>query len=318
MFLKDYYPKLNKEFIKIKFNGIAFDSRKIKKNYIFFALKGNNLDGNKFIKDAIKKGSKIIISAKAKEGFKNNVLYLKNKNPRKLLSEFATKINNKRPNNLIAVTGTNGKSSIANFYYQILKLNKRKVASIGTLGISGINYKKNISNTTYDPIELNNILRILKKKKINNVILEASSHGLKQHRLNGIIFKTAIFTNLSRDHLDYHKTYKDYFNSKLILFKKLLKNKGNIIFDDKIEQAKHLNKISKDKKLNKYCFGDNNSFVFIYNIKKLNNKKKVDFIFNKKKYSFETELIGEIQIKNLLFAILAAYLSKIKIENIFK
>jgi len=166
MYLKDYYPKLNKKFFKLKFNGIAFDSNSVKKDYIFFAIKGNNLDGNKFVKDAIKKGSKIIISEKAKEGFNNNILYLKNKNPRKMLAEFSTKINYKRPNNLIAVTGTNGKTSIANFYYQILKLNKIKVSSIGTLGINGINYKKNIINTTYDPIQLNKILRILKKKKL--------------------------------------------------------------------------------------------------------------------------------------------------------
>lgn len=79
MFLKDYYPKLNKKFIKVKFNGIAFDSNLVKKDYIFFAIKGNDLDGNKFVKDAIKKGSKIVISEKSKEGFDNNILYLKNK-----------------------------------------------------------------------------------------------------------------------------------------------------------------------------------------------------------------------------------------------
>ena len=138
----------------------------VKKKYIFFAIKGNSVDGNKFIKNAIKNGSKIIISENVKERFENNILYLKNKNPRKLLEQFAAKLNYKRPNNLIAVTGTNGKSSIVNFYYQILKLNKKKVSSIGTLGIEGINYKKNISNTTYDPILLNNILTILKKKKL--------------------------------------------------------------------------------------------------------------------------------------------------------
>ena len=142
MLLKDYYSNLNKKFIKFKFNGIAFDSNLVKKNYIFFAIKGNNLDGNKYIKHAIQNGSKIIISEKVKERFVNNILYLKNKNPRKLLSEFAVKLNSIRPNNLVAVTGTNGKSSISNFYYQILKLNKKKVSSIGTLGIDGINYKK--------------------------------------------------------------------------------------------------------------------------------------------------------------------------------
>ena len=133
--------------------------------------KGYRVDGNKFVKEAIKKGSKIIISENIKERYENNILYLKNKNPRKVIAEIASKINYIRPNNLIAVTGTNGKSSIANFYYQILKLNKKKVSSIGTLGISGINYKKNVSNTTFDPIQINEILSTLKKKKINNVIL---------------------------------------------------------------------------------------------------------------------------------------------------
>ena len=163
--LKDYYSNLNKKFLKFKFNGITFDSNLVKKNYIFFAIKGNKLDGNRFIKAAIKKGSRIIISEKIKERFENKILYLKNKNPRKLLAEFAVKLNYQHPSNLVAVTGTNGKSSIANFYYQILKINKKKVASIGTLGIDGINYKKNISNTTYDPILLNKVLATLKKKK---------------------------------------------------------------------------------------------------------------------------------------------------------
>ena len=165
MLLKDYYPKLKKKFKKFYFHGIASDSNLIKKNYIFFAIKGNNSDGNKFINDVVKKGCKIIISSKVKERLENNILYIKNKNPRKLLAEFSAKINYKRPNNLIAVTGTNGKSSVANFYYQILKLNKIKVSSIGTLGIDGYKYKKISSNTTFDPINLNNILTNLKKKK---------------------------------------------------------------------------------------------------------------------------------------------------------
>ena len=249
MFLKDYYPKLNKKFNKVKFNGIAFDSNLVKKDYIFFAIKGNKFDGNKFVKDAIKKGSKIVVSDKTKERFENNILYLKNKNPRKMLAEFSAKINYKRPKNLIAVTGTNGKSSIANFYFQILNLNKVKAASIGTLGINYPNGNKKIINTTLDPINLNKTLEELKKNYINNIILEASSHGLKQNRLDGLKFDTAIFTNLSRDHLDYHKTYKDYLNSKLILFNKLLKKNSTIIFDNDTPQSNIFKKISTKKKL---------------------------------------------------------------------
>ena len=116
--------------------------------------------------------------------------------------------------------------------------------------------------------------------------------------------------------MDYHKTFKDYFNSKLILFNKLLNNKGNIIFDEKIIQAKQLNNIFKKRKLKKYNFGTEKSFFNIKNIQKINDKKKIDFSLNNKIYSFKTSLIGKVQIKNLIFAIVAAYLSKIKINDI--
>ena len=167
----------------------------------------------------------------------------------KLLSEVSSKFYNKKPENLIAVTGTNGKSSIVNFYFQILNINKAKVASIGTLGINFPYGNKKINNTTLDTLTLNKTLEVLKKKYIKNVILEASSHGLKQHRLDGLKFNAAIFTNLSRDHLDYHRTYKDYLNSKLILFNKLLKKNSTIIFDTDIPQSNILKKISTKKKI---------------------------------------------------------------------
>ena len=226
MLLKDYIPNLHNKSHGLSFKGIAFNSKEVKDGYIFFAFKGSNTDGNLFIKDAIKNGSKIIISDKKKiNNFKNNILFLNVKSPRNLLAQFSSKIFNKKPKNLIAVTGTNGKSSIANFYFQILNLSKIKVASIGTLGVDGIKIRNKVSNTTFDTIKINKILKKLKEKKIENVILEASSHGLNQNRLDGLKFDIGIFTNLSRDHLDYHRSYKNYLNSKLILFKKLLKKK---------------------------------------------------------------------------------------------
>ena len=144
----------------------------------------------------------------------------------------------------------NGKSSIANFFHQILKLNKKKVSSIGTLGIN-INKKKiKTNNTTLDSISINKYLNLIKKKKTNNVILEASSHGLKQHRLDYLKFDIGIFTNLSRDHLDYHKSFKDYLNSKLILFKKLMKKKSTIIFIIIFPNQNYLRKFVKKNDLN--------------------------------------------------------------------
>ena len=114
------------------------------------------------------------------------------------------------------------------------------------------------------------------------MIIEASSHGLKQHRMDNINFKTAMFTNLSRDHLDYHKTIKDYLNSKLILFNKLVNTKGNIIFDNIIKETRKLEKISKKRKLKKYTFGSTKSFIRITNIQKFSNQSKIDCIINEK------------------------------------
>ena len=319
MLLGKVFKNINQKYKSIKFKEIRFNSKECKSNDIFFAISGNNSNGNDYINDAIKNGAKIIVSNLKFEGFtKNKILFIHCKDLRKLLAEVASNFYLKKPKNIIAVTGTNGKTSIANFYYQILTLNNKRAAAIGTLGILSKKLNLKTNNTTIDPINIQKVLKKLKELNVNNVILEASSHGLKQKRLNGINFNTALFTNLSRDHLDYHKTFKNYLNSKLILFNKLLKNRGNIIFEDKIVQTKQLNKISKKRKLKKYSLGAEKSFISIINIQKVNNKKKVDFSFNNKRYFFKTELIGDIQIKNLMFAIVAAYLSKIKINDILK
>jgi len=222
MLLGNYFNNINKNYRNFSFSGISFDAKGIKKNNVFFAIKGNTVDGNKFIPKAIKKGSKIIVTEKKLNQFKNGILYIHTKNIRKLLAEIAFKIYNKKPKNLIAVTGTNGKSSVADFYYQILKLNNKKAASIGTLGVKSKRINLNLSNTTIDPIKLAKILSKLKTQKIENVIMEASSHGLKQNRLDGLKFNSGIFTNLSQDHLDYHKNLKNYLKAKLYLFEHLI------------------------------------------------------------------------------------------------
>ena len=319
MLLGKFFKNINKNYKKIKFNNIKFNSKCCKSNDIFFALKGNDSDGKKHINEAIKNGAKIIVSSLKKNGFnKKKILFIHNKNPRKFLSFIASQLYKLKPNNIIAVTGTNGKTSVANFYKQILTLNNKNVASIGTLGISSKKFNLNTKNTTIDPISIHKVLQDLKKLKIENVILEASSHGLHQHRLNNIKFKTALFTNLTRDHLDYHKNFRNYLNSKLKLFDKLLNPRGNIIFDEKIKQSKKLNIISKRRSLKKFTLGSSKSFVQISKIQKINNQNKIDFVINKKSYSFTTSLIGKIQIKNLMFAIIAAYLSKLKINKILK
>ena len=161
-----FFKKIKPEYKNYYFSGFSFDSKQCKNNYIFFVIKGTINNGTLFINNAIKNGAKIIVSELKFEGIKKGVLFINTPNARKALSEFSYATNNNKPNNLIAVTGTNGKSSIVDFYFQILKSNKIKVASIGTLGVKTNNSTSKSFNTTMDPIRLNKVLKKLKKKKI--------------------------------------------------------------------------------------------------------------------------------------------------------
>ena len=162
MVLGNLIKSVGKNYRKIFVSGISFDSRKVKKNYVFFAIKGKKTSGIKFINDAILNGaSAIVINKKVK--YKNlPIPLIAVKDVRRSLSEACSNFYKKKPINIIAVTGTNGKSSVANFFYQILNLNKISVASIGTLGIFSKNYNRKINLTSMDPLSLHKNLQILK------------------------------------------------------------------------------------------------------------------------------------------------------------
>ena len=216
MKIGNFLNDIDTRFKQHTFSGISFHSKNCFKNCIYFSVKGKVSNGNHFINEAIKNGANTIVSDLNFQGYRGKTLFIKNKNPRLLMSNFVNKIYKRKPYNLVAVTGTNGKSSVADFYYQILNLNNIKCASIGTLGVKSKYFNLRTNNTTLDNISLNKVFQQLIKKGIENVILEASSHGLQQNRLDDLKFNTSIFTNFSRDHLDYHKSYKSYLNSKLL------------------------------------------------------------------------------------------------------
>ena len=296
----------NKKYRKIRVNSISFDSRKIKKKDIFFAIKGNQTSGTKFIKDAISKGASIIVSDKKTKYKNHKTPFLLVKDVRKSLAEASSNFYKRKPSNIIAVTGTNGKSSVANFFYQILSFNKISAASIGTLGIFSKNYNKKINLTSMDPLSLHKNLQILARNKVNHVILEASSHGLDQKRLDNLNIKTGIFTNFSQDHLDYHKNMKSYFNSKMYLFKNLLNKNSKIITDEENKEFKIIKNIANKRKIKKITIGSNSRNIKILYNKYKQNKQIVKISVNSKIFLLKTPLIGYFQIKNLLMAILAA------------
>ncbi len=285
MLLKNLIKTLSKNHKNLEVKGLTANSNDVKKGYIFIAIKGTKINGEHFINDAIKKGAIAIICSQDCKYSNKKILVIKTKNIRKYLSKLSSKFYNLKPKNIIAVTGTNGKTSVADFFYQILSLNRVPVASIGTLGIK---YKKKTIKTqltTPDTVTLHKNLENLKNNKIDNVIIEASSHALHQNRLNDINFKAGIFTNFSQDHLDYHRTMKAYLNAKLVLFSQLLSKKKHLITDEKIKEYSILKKISKIKKL-----------------KLLNISKKMTELNN------ISNLKGSFQLKNLSMAALAAKL----------
>ena len=284
MLLKNLIRDISKDKKKIIISGISTNSKKIKKNYIFFAIKGKKFNGEKFIKDAVYKGASVVVCSKSCKIRNSNILVIKTNKIRYLLSEISSKFYKSKPKNIIAVTGTNGKTSVSDIFYQILKINNFSVASIGTLGIKYNDKIIKTKLTSPDTITLHKNLNYLKNKRINNVIIEASSHGLDQKRLHHIKFRAAIFTNFSQDHLDYHKTMKSYLNAKLILFRKILSKQSTIISNKEIPTFKILKKIAKKKNLK--ISNINNTLTKI---------KNIDLKFN-----------DDFKIRNLSMAIEAA------------
>ncbi len=299
MLLKNLTKNSPAKLKNLEITGLSLNSKNIKKGFIFFAIRGNKFNGENYINEAIKKGARLVICSKKCKFKKKKVDIIKTVRVRDYLSEITANFYKIKPKNLIAVTGTNGKTSVADFYYQLLNLNKIPVASIGTLGIKSKNSKIQTNLTSPDIITLHKNLELLKKQKIDNVIIEASSHGLAQQRLDRLDFKAGIFTNFSQDHLDYHKSMKDYLNAKLILFKKLLVKNKYIITDGSSKEFSTLKKIAKKRKL------------------KILDSTKEDLLKN----FIPKDFINTFQSKNLSMAILAAQVSKlnkIKIKNKIK
>ena len=306
MYLGNLLRSASKSYQKIPVEGISFDSRKVKKKDAFFAIKGNKTSGIKFINEAASKGASVIVCSQKIKNIKHKVPLFLVDDTRKSLSEACSNFYKKKPTNIIAVTGTNGKSSVADFFYQILNFNKISAASIGTMGILSKKYSKKINLTSMDPLSLHKNLQILAINKVNYVILEASSHGLAQKRLDNLNIDTGIFTNLSHDHLDYHKNMKSYFNAKMYLFKNLLNKNSKIITDEQNKEFKIINDIATRRKIKKITIGLDSGDIKILNNKYKETKQIVKVSINSKIFKIEIPLIGYFQVKNLLMAILAA------------
>ena len=300
--------------LKYQNRNFSINSKKVNKNDIFFAIEGSKQSGSLYSSEALSKGAYKVITSKNIR----NKNYLIVKNVKKFLVEACSVKYKEKPKNIIAVTGTNGKSSVANFYFQILKNLKINSAAIGTLGIFYKNKVKRTNLTTPDIITIHKELNFFKKKKIDNVCLEASSHGLHQNRLDGINFTAGIFTNFTQDHLDYHKNLKNYLRAKLYLFSSLLKKNSFAIVDTDIPEFPIINKICKKRKIKILSFGSRGNAIKLISHYYFGKKQIIKINFLNKIYNIIVDLIGDFQIKNLFASMLASYLSVKNSDKIVK
>lgn len=212
--------------------GLTADSRAVQPGFVFAALKGTSSDGAAFVADAVERGAAAILTGvDACFSVDPGVPVLRAAEPRGALARLAARLHPRQPEKLVAVTGTAGKTSVAVFARQILAAAGFKAASIGTIGVVAPNETAYGSLTTPDPVTLHEILDRLAREGVTHAALEASSHGLEQHRLDGVRLSAAAFTNLGRDHMDYHATVDAYFAAKMRLFADLLPRGGTAVID---------------------------------------------------------------------------------------
>lgn len=306
----------NKEIDTSNYTGVAFDSRQVEHGNIFVSIEGTKANGDDFIKDAIQNGATLIITSEdSNYQAAQGTAVIKVKHPRKTLAKLANQFYQPQPENIVAVTGTSGKTSVAYFYQQITELLGCKSASIGTLGI-----KSNVaapielegSLTSPDPVTLNRSLELLATAGVTHVAIEASSHGIEQKRLSGIKFCAAAFTNFSQDHLDYHQTMDQYFKAKMQLFTKVLHSGYAIINADISEFADISQLISSKSSLKILTYGHLGNQI------KLISKKKNIITLEILGSNFTTTFYpeGNFQIHNLMAAIGLAIANNFKPHEI--
>ena len=211
--------------------GVSADSRKIKPGFLFVAIAGAKADGAQFARAAASAGAAAIAAEQKPDGLPEGVAFIAVKNARRALALAAAKFYPRQPGTIAVVTGTSGKTSVAAFTRQIWASLGLQAASIGTVGVVTPKAEKYGSLTTPDPVDLHRTLDQLAAEGITHLALEASSHGLDQHRLDGVRVAAGAFTNLSRDHLDYHPTMEAYLQAKLRLFNDLVVPGGTAVID---------------------------------------------------------------------------------------
>jgi UDP-N-acetylmuramoyl-L-alanyl-D-glutamate--2,6-diaminopimelate ligase len=282
--------------------GLAFDSRKVGKDFLFFAVPGTKADGAQFARLAVNAGAAAVASEQPISDLPAGTVFVRVKNVRRALALAAARFYPRQPATIAAVTGTSGKTSVAAFTRQIWAALGHQAASIGTIGV--VTPKEEIygSLTTPDPIELHATLDRLAGEGITHLAIEASSHGLDQHRLDGMRVAAGAFTNLSRDHMDYHPTIQHYLAAKLRLFEALVVEGGTAVINVDHEQADAVIEAAKKRGLKLFMVGREGNPIQLIDVAIDGFAQRIALAFNGRPYVLKLPLVGAFQVENALVA----------------
>ncbi|HWA50107.1 MAG TPA: UDP-N-acetylmuramoyl-L-alanyl-D-glutamate--2,6-diaminopimelate ligase [Dongiaceae bacterium] len=285
--------------------SVALDSRKVKAGALFAALPGQKVEGAAFAAAAAAAGAVAILAPADSKlpALPGDVAVIEAKEPRRALALIASRFFARQPQTIAAVTGTGGKTSTVAFTRQLWSLEGREAASLGTLGVISKNVNDPGSLTTPDTVALHEWLARLADAGITNLAMEASSHGLDQHRLDGVRVTAAAFTNLSQDHLDYHQTMEAYFAAKLRLFAELLPEGGTAVINARLPQAQSLINIARQRRQQPITFGGAGSDIALRKLRPTPQGQVLEIELFGQKRTTEFPVAGGFQAENLLAAL---------------
>ena len=283
--------------------GLTADSRAVKPGDLFAALPGGRADGRAFIKDAIARGAVAVLAPAGTVLDDQGAVLVTDANPRRRFALMAANFFGRQPATLVAVTGTNGKTSVANFTRQIWTLLDLPAASFGTVGLVSPRRNETGTLTTPDPVALHRLLADLADEGVTHAAFEASSHGLDQYRLDGPHLSAAAFTNLTRDHLDYHGDMETYWAAKRRLFTELLPDWGTAVINEDTEQAEDLRALCQLRGQRVIGFGAAGGDIRILKAVPAAAGQEIELSVMGRTYDLLLPLAGDFQVLNAACAL---------------
>ena len=288
-------------FAGLELAGITADSRKVKPGELFVAVPGSKADGLAFVPQALTAGAAAVMAERA-AALPAGIPFVQVPNVRRALALCAAAFFPRQPGTIAAVTGTSGKTSVAAFTRQIWSKLGCQAASLGTIGVVAPHEEKYGALTTPDPVELHRTLDRLAGEGVTHLALEASSHGLDQHRLDGVRVSAGAFTNLSRDHLDYHKTIEAYLAAKLRLFSDLIVPDGTAVIGVDDCYAGQVVDAAKKRGLKIMTVGEQGTDIKLLGRSIDGFAQRIGIAYGGGTYEIKLPLVGAFQVENAALA----------------